>query len=453
MQLIQIMRWREQIFNNKFIQSLSVLVAGTAFSNIILVATIPILTRLYTPEEFGELSVFLSILYTIQIIASLRYESAIPLPKKSEDAFHLLVLSSGIVVVLSIFLFFFITYLPISEFFNMAGLEKYMWMLSLSLLGIGLFQVFNLWAIRTEEYPAISKAKVMMNGGQVFSQIILGFFHIGLLGLLIGEVFGRITGTLAYVKTIKKNELRLHKFSMIKLINMIKRYKSFPIVSSWSSVLGGLGGQMPVFFLAAIFDAETVGYYFLAQKVLTIPEGLLGFSASQVYLSQSAQTSRMSHEKFTLFFWDIVKKMIVMGVVIIGLVVLVAPPAIHVVFGENWGQSGIYIQILAVLFLMKIVVNPITANFYVFEALKIQLCSEAIRFALIGLSIFLAVRYIESPVLSILCISVISSIGYLIHGFFSWYVMRRSYDLNMRNRELVRLDGMQEEVEYASKSS
>lgn len=447
--MIQIMRWREQIFSNKFIQSLSVLMAGTAFSNVLLVATIPILTRLYTPEEFGELSVFLSILYTLQIIASLRYESAIPLPKKSEDAFHLLVLSSGIVVFLSVISFFLITYLPIPALFNMDGLGKYMWLLSLSLLGIGLFQVFNLWAIRTEEYSTISKAKVAMNGGQVFSQIILGFFHIGLLGLLIGEVFGRISGTLTYVKTIKKSEFKVHQFRLSQMINVIKRYKSFPIISSWSSALGSLGGQLPVFFLAAIFDAETVGYYFLAQKVLTIPEGLLGFSASQVYLSQSAQTSRMSYEKFSLFFWDIVRKMIIMGVVIIGLVVLVAPPIIHIVFGENWGQAGIYIQILAVLFFMRIVVNPITANFYVFEALKIQLGSEVLRFACISLSIFLAVRYIESPTLAILCISVLSSVGYLAHGFFSWHVMKRSYGLHIRNRKYDLL----EEGEHASKLS
>lgn len=435
--MIQIMRWKEQIFSNHFIRSLSVLMAGTAFANVIIVATIPVLTRLYTPEEFGELSVFLSILFTVQIIASLRYETAIPLPKKNEDAFHLLVLSSFIVVFMSIFAFVLITFFPIAQFFKMPGLSKYIWLLSFSLLGMGFFQVLNLWAIRTEEYPAISKAKVMMNGGQVSSQMFLGFFHLGLIGLLVGEVLGRFTGTITYVKNIRKHEFYTAKFSMKKVVSVMRRYKSFPIISSWSAMLGSLGNQLPVFFLAAAFDAKTVGLFFLAQKILTIPEGLLGFSASQVYLSQSAQQSRMSHEKFNRFFWDIVRKMAFMGVGIIGLVVIVAPPLIHIVFGVGWEQSGTYIQILSILFLMKIIVNPITANFYVFEALKIQMLSESIRFLLIGLSIYLAVRFIESPTLSILCISVMSSIGYLIHGFFSWYVMKRNYTLTARSKELI----------------
>lgn len=434
--MTQIIRLKKQLLGNHFIRSLSILMAGTAVANLLIFATIPILTRLYTPEEFGKLSVFLSILYTIQIIVSLRYEAVIPLPKKTEDAFHLLVLSSIIVFVMSGLVFLIVTMFPITEFFSMPGLSKHIWLLSLSLLGMGLFQALNLWTIRTEEYSAMSKAKIMMNGGQVSTQILFGLFHLGIAGLLIGEVLGRFSGAFTYWKEIKKEAFHFKKLSLTKMIMLMKRYKSFPLVSSWSSVLGSFGTQLPVFFLAIAFDAKTVGLFFLAQKILTIPEGILGFSAAQVYMSQSAQKMDMSQEKFTQFFWDIVKKMVLMGVGIIGLVVLIAPPAIHFVFGEGWGETGKYIQILSILYLIRIIVNPITANFFVFEALKIQMVSECIRFSLIGLSIFIAIHYIESATLSILCISLLSSLGYLVHGFFAWYVMKRSYLLKQKEHEI-----------------
>jgi len=411
--------------------------AGTAFANLLIFATIPILTRLYTPEEFGKLSVFLSILYTIQIIASLRYETAIPLPKKNEDAFNLLALSSIIVVLMSALILIIVTLFPVMDFFRMPMLSKYIWLLSLSLLGMGLFQALNLWTIRTEEYQAMSRAKIMMNGGQVSYQIIFGFFHLGILGLLLGEVLGRVSGTLTYWKRIDKKEFKLKSLSFEKMFLLMNRYKSFPIVSSWSSVLGSFGTQLPVFFLAVAFDTKTVGLFFLAQKILTVPEGVLGFSASQVYMSQSAQKIGVSEEKFDQFFWDIVKKMTLMGVGIIGLVVLIAPPAIQIVFGDGWEKAGTYIQILSILYLLRIIVNPITANFYVFEALKIQMFSECIRFSLIGISIFIAVNYIESSTLSILCISILSSIGYLVHGFFAWYVMKRSYLLTKQKKLIL----------------
>lgn len=441
---------KNKLLSNHFMKSLSVLVAGTALSNVFIFVTIPILTRLYTPEEFGSLSVFLSFVYTLQIIASLRYETAIPLPKKTDDAFHLLVLSSIFVVLISFITLVLVLVLPIATFFSMPELSSYMWLLSVSVLGIGFYQVLNLWTIRTEEYKAMSQAKVMMNGGQVTSQIMLGLFSLGVLGLLIGEVVGRFSGALTYMRNIKKHAFSKREFQFAKLVSVLKRYKSFPLISSWSSILGGIGAQLPVFFLAAVFDAKTVGLFFLAQKILIVPEGMLGFSASQVYLSQSAQYSRMSYEAYRKFFWDSIKKMTLLGVGSIGLVVLVAPPIIHIVFGDEWVQTGVYIQILAVLYLLKIIISPISANFYVFEALKIQLFAECLRFGCIVFSIVLALRFSDQPVYSIFCMSMVSSLGYLLYGYFSWYVMKRNYRLNKEgiDKHLASIGG-EEGVENA----
>jgi O-antigen/teichoic acid export membrane protein len=41
----------------------------------------PILTRLYTPEDFGVFGVYASILGIVTVVASLRYEYALPLPE------------------------------------------------------------------------------------------------------------------------------------------------------------------------------------------------------------------------------------------------------------------------------------------------------------------------------------------------------------------------------------
>lgn len=417
------------LFGNAFIKSLSVLMAGTALSNILIFAATPILTRLYTPAEFGSLSVFLSIVYTIQIMTSLRYETAIPLPEKAEDAYHLFVLSLLLVIGVSGLTLIVTLTMPIAEWFSMPELSPYIGMLAASVLGIGLYQVWNLWSIRIEAYPEMSRAKVMMNSGQVISQAFLGLFNLGAFGLLLGEVIGRFSGTLSYSFKLRKKVMINVKLSKRKMFEVLKRYKSFPLVSSWSSLLGGVGEQLPIFFLAALFDAKTVGLFFLAQKILTVPEGMLGFSASQVYLSQSAKESRKSFEEFKSFFWDSTRKVVVIGFIMIGGVVLFAPPLINFVFGEEWVQSGVYLKLLAVFFLVKIVVNPMSANFYVFEALKIQLIAEVIRFAFVVCSLLLAAKYNASPTIAIMYMSVVGSVGHLVYGFFAWFVMKRNYTL------------------------
>lgn len=418
---------KEKLLRNSFLKHLSVLMAGTAISNLLIIMTTPILTRLYSPEDFGSLSIFLSILYTLTIIVSLRYETAIPLPKEEEDAFHLLVLSIGFAVIMSSLTFGTVILLRLTDLLHIPGIEGHIWLLSLSLLGIGLFQVLNCWAIRTEEFDSVSKAKVMMNSGQVGSQMLLGLLSPTVFSLLVGEVAGRFSGVLAYVKTLKRNRLRSYPISIVKMKQVMKRYKSFPLVSSWSALLNNAGSQLPVFFLVAVFDTKTAGFFFLAQKILTVPEGLLGFSASQVYMSQAAQQARLSYREFRTFFWDIVKKMIIMGSVTIGAIALIAPPLIQIVFGDVWIETGAFIQVLSIMYVMRIIVHPLVANFYVFEALKTQIVAEAIRFIMIVLSLILALQFTESPVIAILWISIGTSVGYVAIGFFTWFIMKKNY--------------------------
>lgn len=418
---------KEKLFRNSFLRHLSVLMAGTALSNLLIVLTTPILTRLYSPEDFGSLSIFLSILYTLTIIVSLRYETAIPLPEKDDDAFHLLILSTVIAVIMSVLTFGTVILLYFTDLLHIPGIEGHIWLLSLSLLGIGLFQVLNCWAIRTEEFDSVSKAKVMMNSGQVGSQMVLGLLSPTVLSLLLGEVAGRFSGVVAYLKTLKLTRLRSYPISMAKMKHVMKRYKSFPLVSSWSALLNNAGTQLPVFFLVAVFDTKTAGFFFLAQKILTVPEGLLGFSASQVYMSQAAQQARLSYREFRTFFWDIVKKMIIMGSVTIGAIALIAPPLIQIVFGDVWTDTGDFIQVLSIMYVMRIIVHPLVANFYVFEALKTQTVAEVIRFIMILLSLIPALQFAESPAIAILWISIGTSIGYVFIGFFAWFIMKKNY--------------------------
>ena len=420
----QLWQWKDKLLKNPFIRSLSVLMAGTALTNLIIVLTTPLLTRMYTPEEFGVYSVFLSLLYTGIILVSLRYETAIPLPEDEDEAFHLLVLSIILAIIVSALSYILFYFIPVSQLLNVPKIEPYMWMLSLSLLGLGIFQAFNSWALRDEQYMMISRTKMTMNSSQIVSQLSLGLFQLGLLGLLIGEVIGRITGALDYFRLIKRTQRVANKITAKSLIKVLVGYKSYPIVSSWAALINSLGTQMPIFYLAAHFDAKTAGWFFLAQKILTIPEGLIGFSASQVYLTQAAQTARNSQEHFRQFFWDTVKKMIIMSSIIMGLVALCAPLAIKIVFGEQWIQAAEFIQILSVLYFMKIIINPISANFYVFNALGKQFISELIRFILICVSLFLALEFFVTPTTSLICISLMSATGYLIVGIFAWSTIK-----------------------------
>ncbi|HGI1102849.1 TPA: hypothetical protein ACJP3L_001699, partial [Streptococcus pyogenes] len=70
---------KKSVVSNHFMKSFFILATGTAMSHIFILLATPILTRLYSPEEFGIFSIYLSILYSVSVIASLMYDQAIPL--------------------------------------------------------------------------------------------------------------------------------------------------------------------------------------------------------------------------------------------------------------------------------------------------------------------------------------------------------------------------------------
>ncbi|MDC4533125.1 polysaccharide biosynthesis protein, partial [Acinetobacter baumannii] len=76
-----------------FLKAVSVLVGGTAFAQLVGLICLPILTRLYSPEDYAVLGIYVAIVSILSVIACLRLEIAIPIPEKDAEAKSLLILS------------------------------------------------------------------------------------------------------------------------------------------------------------------------------------------------------------------------------------------------------------------------------------------------------------------------------------------------------------------------
>lgn len=86
-----------------FIRNVRVLAGGTALAQLVALLVLPFLTRLYTPEDFTILATYTSVLALLTVIACLRFEIAIPMPKEQEGAINLLALSIISVVGITFF--------------------------------------------------------------------------------------------------------------------------------------------------------------------------------------------------------------------------------------------------------------------------------------------------------------------------------------------------------------
>ena len=78
---------------SSFIKDVIKITSGTALGQAVVVLFSPILTRLYSPGDFGVFAVYASLLGVITVIGSMRYELAIPLPSDDQTAANVLVLA------------------------------------------------------------------------------------------------------------------------------------------------------------------------------------------------------------------------------------------------------------------------------------------------------------------------------------------------------------------------
>jgi len=272
---------------NKFVRGVSIIAGGTAGAQILGVLASPLLTRLYSPADFGLLAVFASLLAVFAVVAGLRYELAIMLPESDVEAANIVVLSLAVVVTTSLTVAIVIGIFSsqIASLINIPRLAPYLWLLPLGILLQGTYQVFANWGIRTKAFGALAKTKIKQVATLLLVQ--LAGFGFGPLALLGGQVAGQVMGGTSLGTHALKNPA-FKRISLTSVKVSAVRYRHFPLFASWSALFNTVSMQLPPLAFAALFGATPVGYYALAYRVLGMPISMVGTAIGNVFFFQWA---------------------------------------------------------------------------------------------------------------------------------------------------------------------
>lgn len=137
-----------------FVRNVFILASGTAASQVIAMALSPIITRLYGPEAFGILGVFMAVIAVITPVAALTYPIAIVLPRSDNDAKGIIRLSIYITVVVSITIAVILLLFnqSIVDMFNIKDIAPFLYFIPLVILFSGFLQVTEQWLIRKKQF-------------------------------------------------------------------------------------------------------------------------------------------------------------------------------------------------------------------------------------------------------------------------------------------------------------
>lgn len=367
-----------------FASDVLTLVGGTTFAQVLTILAAPVLTRLYSPGEFGTWALLISITTIVGILACMRYELSIMLPKSDEEAVNLLGLSLSIVLAIttiSVPIVYFFKH-SIALYLNSPQLESYLWTIPLFILVNGVFLALNYWNSRTKHFKRLSFAQVSRSLSTTGTQIasgLTGYPATG--GLIVGSLVGNSVSMLTLGGQIWRDDnkfMRSH-INPRKFMHGLKRYKKFPLIDSWSALLNSISWQLPAFLLAFFFSPVVVGFYSIGFRILQLPMSFIGISLGQVFF-QRASIAKTEGGLDSLVE-TVFKLLVTVGMFPILTLTVVGSDVFSVVFGSSWAEAGVYAQILSIWAFVWFISNPLSSIYLVMEKQHFGLKFNVFNFA------------------------------------------------------------------------
>lgn len=389
----------DALFRQGFVRSVGVLVGGTAFAQALMVLVLPLLTRLYTPEDFSVLAVYASILGIISAIACLRLEIAIPLPQRDEDAANLLalaLLSSAVMAGLSALI---VALFPtqIIALVAQPKLEPYLWLLPLGIWLSSSYTTLQFWSTRKKRFSSIAKTRMRQAVGSAGTQVGLGWAGMAPLGLVLGQVINSGAGIFGLLHDLLKNDrTALNTINWASMRRMFSEYDSFPKYSTFEALANSASIQLPVIIIAALAAGPEAGFLMLASRVMFAPMSLIGGAVSQVYLSRAPDELRAGNlGRFTA---NIMGGLVKTGVGPLLFVGIIAPIAFPMIFGAEWKRAGVMVAWMTPWFVMQFMSSPVSMTLHVTQSQRaaaiLQISGFIIRVGSVAMASYFANNWI-----------------------------------------------------------
>lgn len=372
--------WLARLRANRFVRAVAVLAGGTAAAQLIGIALMPVLTRLYAPEDFGVLAAFTATAAILAAAATLRYESAVPLPESEEVAARLVSLCLGLLAVTTVVVALAaVVVRPLLGDLGLAVLAPYWWAVPVGYFVVGLFNVATAWAIRRRSYRVMAQSRlgqaVVQGGGQVG----LGLGVASPLGLVVGTIAGFFVGALMMARRGAGGRW-WPQLRWDGLGEVASRYRRFPLYMLGSQWLTAAGAQAPALLIVALFGPAIGGLFLLSQKLLGLPVNVISRAVGQTYLGEGAELARRNPAGLRRLCSKTVVRLAAIGLVPAVVFMLLAEPAFVLAFGEAWRESACYVQLLAIPYLLKFAASPLSHGFVLIERQDLALLWSAFRF-------------------------------------------------------------------------
>jgi len=331
--------------------------AGSAMAQGIGFALTPVVSRLFSPVDFGLFGSFTAVSGVILAGVTLEYTQAIMLPKEKGDALNIFFVSCAATCLVALLCLAVCLIAPkgMLELLHASNA----WILSLlvlaTLLG-GFNRACQAWSTRTKAFKHVSASQVIRSLSTSGVQIGSGYAKAGPAGLICGAILADLFGSLNLMRPVLRDFRRLRRtVSWRRMKQLAKEYSDFPMYSASQNVTNSLSTGIPLLLLIHHYGAATAGAYAFAVRILWTPLSLLVGSLRQVLFQKATESQHRGHSLTSLYVRTTVA-LFAIGIVPTLVLFLFAPPIFSWIFGPRWMTAGVFARSL-ILWLLFVFCN------------------------------------------------------------------------------------------------
>jgi O-antigen/teichoic acid export membrane protein len=405
-----------------FFSSLATLAGGATIAYGLTVLASPISSRLFDPQAFGMATLFTSAAGMMGMVATLRYEMALVLPKKEEDAMRLFCLCCVVLLAMSLAMFFLVFFFGAHLLYwgNAEELEPFLLLFPVYVFLVGLERLIQFWNTRHKNFDLVALGRILVTAPTAGAEIAGGLAGFTSAGSLV--VFRTISYILAPFWLLWKffsNDLSafIREGLAGGLWRASRRYKKFPLFDSWATFINSMSWNMPLILMPAFFGPSEAGLFAKALYLLYLPVLLIGQSVGQVLL-QSAAEIRGDEDELRKLIQGLFQRMISFATLPLTLVALIGPDIFAVFLGNWWTASGIYAKIICPWLLMLLLFSSIRTLYQVLERQGIGLALNLVLFGLRLAALVLGAAMFHDPYLTVLLMTLVSTLVFVFQCHF-----------------------------------
>jgi len=373
--------WRDVIFQ----------ASGNSTAQLIGILGLPILTRLYTPEDFADQAIFIQITALLVAFITFRYEYFVPLLKSKEESFALSrwVIKTGMLMCFLTTLMMF--FLDLTGCLSSIGItvRYYYYMAPITAYLISLSLLYQHEAQRMSDYKLSGLAEVISKSAYVISGV-LGSFFSGGLALILTSAFGavgKIAALRKYLFSPSGGVKRQVSFELIRL------YRGRAVGMILANTMLTFSSVIPLYLIASMYGAVTLGQFSLVMATIFLPSGLIGSAVGNVFYQRAGLLwNEQEFEGLNKLWFETISRLTVYALPVYVIAYYFAPWVYPFIFGNAWVEAGKYAQIMSVAAFFSFIAGPVDRLILVLGVAYYLPLIHALRLILITAFSYIAMR-------------------------------------------------------------